>query len=107
MKRIWLETNIVLLVVTTVVTILHVGCDMLGFQSDIKFWANVQDSTGISVKSLYLDLGMSAIILVYLLDNETSYMILVPQGISILLLVWKISRLSKFERTSSFPYFKL
>lgn len=62
---------------------------------------------GISVKTLYLQTGCSIIIFFYLLDNETSFMIIFSNGFGILLDFWKIKKASKFIRTDKFPYFKL
>ena len=60
---------------------------------------------GISVKSLYLSIGMQIIITMYLLDNETSLLILGPQIASIFLAFWKLKQASKFVRIPSFFYF--
>ena len=62
---------------------------------------------GISVKSLNISIGMSFIVFLYLLDNETSYLILVPQGIAILIDVWKMFNASQAVKKDSFPYFQL
>ena len=45
---------------------------------------------GISIKTLNLQISMSFIVFLYLLDNETSLLILVPQGFAILLDIWKL-----------------
>jgi len=53
LKRIWIETDPILLGVTTVVSLLHTVFEALAFKNDIQFW-NEQDSMeGISVKTLY------------------------------------------------------
>jgi hypothetical protein len=64
---------------------------MLAFKNDVQFWHNKDNMEGISVKTLYMQIGMSIIIFLYLLDNEnTSMMILVPQGIGIGISIWKL-----------------
>lgn len=45
--------------------------------------------------------------MLYLIENETSYLISIPHALSILLTVWKLMQASKFEKTDSFPYFRL
>jgi len=45
---------------------------------------------GISVKSLYIQLFCSVVIFLYLIDNETSYLIFMSLGFGILLDCWKI-----------------
>lgn len=61
-KRVWLETNFWLLSLTCVVTLLHTVFEFLAFKSDISFWRGKDSMEGISVKSLYMELGMSIII---------------------------------------------
>lgn len=62
---------------------------------------------GISVKSLYLDLGMSIVIGLYLVDNDTSLLISLPHFLGIFLTVWKLAQASRLEKKDSFPYFTL
>lgn len=54
MKRMYLETNIILLTVTGIVSLLHTLFEMLAFKNDIKFWKEKDSMEGISVKTLYL-----------------------------------------------------
>lgn len=60
---------------------------------------------GISVKSLYLSIGMQIIVTMYLFDNETSLLVLGPQVAGIFLAFWKLKQASNFVRKDSFPYF--
>ena len=62
---------------------------------------------GISVKSLYLQFGCSIVIFLYLLDNETSFMILASNGFGIFLELWKITKASKIKKIDKFPYYTL
>lgn len=57
---------------------LHSLFECLAFKNDIQFWNSKEDMEGISVKSLYLNLGMSFVITLYLFDNETSMLVLGP-----------------------------
>lgn len=50
---------------------------------------------------------MSIVIFLYLLDNDTSFMILFSCGFGILLDVWKLKKASTVIKIESFPYFKL
>jgi len=50
---------------------------------------------------------MSFIIFLYLLENETSYLILIPQFIAIGISVWKLINASEIKKTDTFPYFAL
>jgi hypothetical protein len=90
-----------------IVSLLHMVFEFLAFKSDISFWKGKESMEGISVKSLYMELVMSIIIQLYLLENETSLLISLPHGLNILLTLWKIAQASRVERIPNFPYFKL
>lgn len=91
-----------------VVSVLHTVFEVLAFKSDISFWREKKDDMeGISVKSLYLSLGMNFVISLYLLENDTSMLILVPQILSIFLILWKIGKASKITRIDKFPYYSV
>jgi hypothetical protein len=62
---------------------------------------------GISVKSLYFELIQNFIILLYLADNETSWMILISSLVNLILQLWKIKNASKIVKTDKFPYFSV
>ena len=93
--------------VTAVVTCLHSLFEILAFKNDISFWHNKDNMEGISVKTLYMSIVMSSVILLYLLDNETSLVILIPSGFSIVIEVWKLYNASSVERSNRFPFFTL
>ena len=63
---------------TAIVSLLHTVFEFLAFKNDIQFWNGKEDVEGISVKTLYANIIMSIIVSLYLFDNETSLLILVP-----------------------------
>jgi len=92
LKRIFLEGNPVLLVITAVVSVLHTAFDMLAFKSDVAFWSNVKSMQGLSARSVSFNAAMQLIIFLYLLDNETSWMILFSSGTGTLIEFWKVTK---------------
>lgn len=54
MKRMFLETDPILLSVTVIVSLLHTIFEVLAFKNDINFWKTKDSMEGISVKTLYL-----------------------------------------------------
>jgi len=91
-KRMLVETNPYLLAVTFAVSILHSVFDFLAFKNDISFWKNNKSMEGLSVKTIMLNVVCQFIIFLYLLDNDTSWLILVSCGIGLLIEVWKIQK---------------
>ena len=54
MKRMFIETDPILLTVTIIVSLLHTIFEVLAFKNDINFWQTKDSMEGISVKTLYL-----------------------------------------------------
>ncbi|CAO3593202.1 unnamed protein product [Absidia cylindrospora] len=98
-KRMFLETNPVLLAVTISVSLLHSLFEMLAFKNDIAFWKKKDNSTGVSVRSIIVNIFFQIVIFLYLLDNnqETSWMILMGQGVGLLIEIWKVFKALKYE----------
>lgn len=95
-KGLLLESNPILLFVTMVVSVLHMVFDMLAFRNEITFWKGKQSLEGISVRGMLLNLGFSAVIFLYLWESgETSWMILMSQGVGLAIEVWKLRRVFK------------
>lgn len=69
-KEVLLDTNIYLLSTTVVVSILHMGFEMMAFKSDISHYRNKKNNIGISVRSIFANVFMQTIIFLYLLDNN-------------------------------------
>lgn len=98
-KRMFLETNPILLATTIFVSCLHSVFEILAFKNDISFWKQKGNSTGISVRSLIVNIFFQIVIFLYLLDNnqETSYMVLLSNGFGLLLEFWKVFKALKYE----------
>lgn len=103
------ETNFYLLVLTMIVSLAHSVLEFLAFKNDIHFWKDRDSVRGISVRSLFIQAGMSIIVFLYLLDHEeqTSYLILVPAALSIGIDLWKITKACKVTFKNTFPYIKI
>ncbi|RUS30264.1 LOW QUALITY PROTEIN: hypothetical protein BC938DRAFT_479641 [Jimgerdemannia flammicorona] len=119
-KRMLLETNPILLGTTIVVSLFHSLFEFLAFKNgmricflsgpysqytnsciipDITFWNKKQDMTGVSIRTLFVNIFFQIVIFLYLMDNnqETSWMILIGQGFGLLIEVWKVWKALKFE----------
>ena len=103
-KRMLLETNPILLGVTFVVSILHSVFDFLAFKNDVSFWKNKKSMEGMSVRTMFLNTFAQLIIFLYLLDNDTSFMILISCGIGVAIEFWKLQRACKVTVDAQFPF---
>ncbi|KAI8141401.1 cleft lip and palate transmembrane protein 1-domain-containing protein [Fennellomyces sp. T-0311] len=99
LKRMLMETNPILLATTAAVSLLHSAFEFLAFKNDIAFWKKKNNSTGVSVRSLITNIFFQIVIFLYLMDNnqETSWMILMSQGIGLVIEVWKVFKALKYE----------
>ncbi|RHY47715.1 hypothetical protein DYB38_010306 [Aphanomyces astaci] len=100
-KKLFIETNPYLLAVTVVVSILHTVFDMLAFKNDVSFWRKQKSMEGLSVRTVVLNAFFHLVIFLYLLDNDTSWMILFSSGLGVVLDVWKIHKAVKVTRDAS------
>ena len=103
-RRIMAETNPILLAVTGVVSLLHMVFDMMAFKNTISFWRNNKSMEGLSVQKIYVNVFFQLVIFLYLLDNDTSWMILLSNGIGMVLEVWKVKKAVKMRRRAGFPW---
>eukprot|EP00879_Flechtneria_rotunda_P015322 GHRR01016016.1.p1 GENE.GHRR01016016.1~~GHRR01016016.1.p1 ORF type:complete len:211 (-),score=38.71 GHRR01016016.1:656-1288(-) len=79
-KRIFLEGNPYLLGLTMAVSMLHTVFDFLAFKNDIGFWKDNKSMEGLSARSIVINAFCQLVIFLYLLDNETSMVVLLSAG---------------------------
>ncbi|KAG7278354.1 hypothetical protein CRUP_024599 [Coryphaenoides rupestris] len=87
-----LETNPYLLGVTIVVSIVHSIFEFLAFKNDIQFWNSRQSLEGLSVRSIIFGVFQSLVVLLYILDNETNFVVQISVFIGLLIDFWKITK---------------
>ncbi|CAI5463362.1 unnamed protein product, partial [Closterium sp. Yama58-4] len=106
LKRVFLEGNPILLGITVVVSILHSVFDFFAFKNDIAFWNQNKSMEGLSARSVVINFVCQLIIFLYLLDNNTSWLILISSAISCGIEFWKIGKAMHVEidRSGSIPW---
>lgn len=113
LKRMFIETNPILLGTTFIVSMAHTVLESLAFKNDISHWQNIKSFEGVSVRSMIWKIAMEAIIFLYLWDNDTSWMIVVGNFVGLLIEVWKLCKAVKFEKFGEgrlfgiIPWFKM
>ena len=91
-KRLIADTNVTLLGITMLASILHLLFEFLTFKSDVEFWKNNTDLTGLSVRVLFLDVLCQIVVLAYLFEMDSSILMTAPAAIGILIAMWKCHR---------------
>jgi len=91
-KSLIADTNVTLLGITMLASMLHLLFEFLTFKSDVEFWKENTDLTGLSVRALFLDVLCQTIILAYLIEMDSSLLMTVPQAMGIAIAMWKCYR---------------
>ena len=102
-KEAFLETNIYLLAITFVVSIVHSIFEFLAFKNDIQFWNNRKSLEGLSVRSVFFNVFQSVIVLLYVMDNETNTIIKVSCFVGLIIEIWKINKVVDFSINAENP----
>lgn len=97
MKEAFLETSPVLLGLTLVVSIVHSIFEFLAFKNDIQFWNNRKSLEGLSVRSVFFNVFQSVIVLLYVLDNDTNFVVRLSVFVALLIEIWKIHKVVNIE----------
>ncbi|EEC06729.1 conserved hypothetical protein [Ixodes scapularis] len=92
LKEAFLETSPYLLAVTVAVSLLHSVFEFLAFKSDIQFWRNRKSLEGLSVRSVFFNVFQSAVVLLYILDNDTNTLVRLSVFVGLLIDIWKIHK---------------
>jgi len=96
-RRLIADTNVALLTVTMLASTLHLLFEFLTFKNDVEFWRGNKDLTGLSVRALFMDFGSQLIILLYLVEKDSSLLMTVPSAFGVLIALWKCQRGAGFR----------
>ncbi|XP_047126196.1 lipid scramblase CLPTM1L [Hydra vulgaris] len=104
-KGIFTDTNLYFLAMTFTVALFHTLFDVLAFKNDVSFWRNKSSMEGMSIRSVVWRCVSTTIIFLYLLDEKTSLLVLVPAGVGTVIEFWKVTKALKIkiEWKTTFP----
>uniref|UniRef100_A0A1I7ZRJ4 Lipid scramblase CLPTM1L n=1 Tax=Steinernema glaseri TaxID=37863 RepID=A0A1I7ZRJ4_9BILA len=90
-KGIYADTNFYLLAATIFVGGSHLLFDILAFKNDISFWRNRKNMVGLSRRALLWRCFSQFVVFLYLYDQKTSLLVLIPSGLAVLVEAWKVT----------------
>ncbi|KAL3860326.1 hypothetical protein ACJMK2_010465 [Sinanodonta woodiana] len=96
-KGMFADTNFYFLMLTFTVAAFHLLFDFLAFKNDITYWKNRDTMVGLSTRAVVWRCISTIIIFLYLLDEETSLLVLIPAGIGTIIEVWKVKKAFKLK----------
>ena len=73
-------------------SVLHLLFEFLTFKNDVEFWRGNKDLTGLSVRALFMDFFSQTIILLYLIEKDSSLLMTIPAACGCLIALWKAQR---------------
>ncbi|XP_070575633.1 lipid scramblase CLPTM1L-like [Ptychodera flava] len=94
-KGIFVDTSFYLLALTFFVSACHLLFDFLAFKNDISFWRGRDSMIGLSTRTVVWRAVSQIIIFFYLMDEQTSMLVLVPAGIGTIIESWKVTKAFK------------
>ncbi|XP_034489727.1 cleft lip and palate transmembrane protein 1-like protein [Drosophila innubila] len=100
-KGIFSDTNVYLLCGTIFISSVHMLFDFLSFKNDVSFWMKKKSYEGLSTRTILWRAFSQFIIFLYLLDEDTSYLVLIPVGLGTLIEVWKCKKILRLELSFS------
>lgn len=75
--------------------------DFLSFKNDVSFWRQKRSYEGLSTRTTLWRAFSQIVIFLYLLDEQTSYLVLVPVGLGTLIELWKCKKILRLELSFS------
>ncbi|CAH8853503.1 unnamed protein product [Trichobilharzia szidati] len=96
-RGIFLDTNFYLLITTIFVSVFHLLFNFLAFKNDISFWRHADNTVGLSIRTVVWRFFSSLIIFLHLWEEKSSLLVSVPMGISTIIELWKLGRMTKLS----------
>ncbi|XP_077503539.1 lipid scramblase CLPTM1L [Amblyomma americanum] len=96
-KSIFFDTNFYVLLMTLLVSGFHLLFDFLAFKNDVNFWRGRKTFEGLSVKAVLWRGFSQVIIFFYLLDEDTSRIVLATSAVGAIIEVWKVTKAFKIS----------
>lgn len=108
-KTILTDNSLTYLVILFSVNFLHTLFSFLSIKNNISFWNNLKSTEGISIRKYYTDIFFQIVVILYLIDNEASFIVTAFTVIEGLVSVWITFKMVRFEKREDgkFPYYKL
>lgn len=103
LRRLIADTNVTLLGITVLASALHLLFEFLTFKNEVSFWRNNKDLTGLSVRSLFFDMIGQFVILLFLIEKESSLLMIIPSACGVLIAMWKCQRAAGFALVKADP----
>eukprot|EP00397_Hematodinium_sp_SG-2012_P023341 GEMP01024242.1.p1 GENE.GEMP01024242.1~~GEMP01024242.1.p1 ORF type:complete len:577 (+),score=61.66 GEMP01024242.1:18-1748(+) len=114
MRDLFANTSAWLLILTFVISFLHMIFEYLAFKNDVIFWKNqsTEDlNKYVSVQSVLVGVICQILLLMYLWDESANILVLITSLASIVIDIWKVTRAMKLQvgwlfKIIPYPFFQ-
>jgi len=105
-RRLISDTSMIYLAVTVTASMLHLVMEILSFREDVDFWRANDSLRGLSVRSLLSDVICQFVVLLFLVEEDSSMLVIVPSAAGVGVAVWKVHKAMgmRLGTRKSFPY---
>ena len=79
------------------ISLAHAILSYLAFKNDVGFWKGKESVAGISSRSVIFNAFASTVIFLYLMDYNTSFVVLATSGYGAYIDIWKVTRVLKIS----------
>ena len=69
--------------------------NFFGNLADVQFWNSRQNLEGLSVRSVFFNVFQSLIVLLYVMDSETNFLIKFSCFLGLGIEIWKITKVTE------------
>ncbi|KAB0792105.1 hypothetical protein PPYR_14066 [Photinus pyralis] len=94
-KGVFADTNLYLLCATFFIGSVHLLFDFLSFKNDVSFWKSNSSMAGLSTRTVLWRAFSQTVVFLFLLDEGTSLLVLIPCGVATVIEFWKIKKVLK------------
>ncbi|KAL1517051.1 hypothetical protein ABEB36_000866 [Hypothenemus hampei] len=105
-KSVFSDTNLYLLCATMAIGSVHLLFDFLSFKNDVSFWKSQRSMAGLSTRTVLWRAFSQIVIFLFLLDEGTSLLVLIPAGVATAIEIWKVTKVCKTNMTISWKGIK-
>ncbi|XP_056618517.1 lipid scramblase CLPTM1L-like isoform X2 [Triplophysa dalaica] len=91
-KAMFVENGLHVLALSVLVPAFHLSFEVFAFKNDIRFWRDRKNLAGLSRRSVLWRCFSTIVIFLHLLEEQSSWLILLPTGIAALIELWKVNK---------------
>lgn len=107
MKEILFTNHVYLVVAYFLLSLSQTILRFFTIRQEYKFWKEIENNRGVSLKTLFYELVFSAVLTLYVYEHNSSKLVIAFSLLDIGVTIWKISRTFSLKIGGGFPWIRL